>query len=218
MLSMNAARSGIHVGQLVLVALALGASACSPTELDEPETPNSPTTAPSFTQPREPCAAVPANVVARLGMHERTARRQTQFVADAARSDDPVVTSKLDAALPGAAARGADACRGSPSSRPSSRHTNATKWRTTAPTDAVRAISRNRRPPVSRVDPERERAGCCRACATVIRLQIGGECGEDVIGGLGPDERLRVAVPRLDPGGHVGLQGGDTAVGGSAEI
>jgi hypothetical protein len=35
---------------------------------------------------------------------------------------------------------------------------------------------------------------------------------EDLFGGLGPDERPGVLVPRFDPGPHVGLEGLDGPV------
>jgi hypothetical protein len=49
-------------------------------------------------------------------------------------------------------------------------------------------------------------------------LAVCGEGVEDLVGGLGPDEWFRVGVPGLDPGSDVGFEGGDAAVGGSAEF
>ncbi len=43
------------------------------------------------------------------------------------------------------------------------------------------------------------------------------DAGEDLLGGLGPDEGLGVVVPCLDPGADVGLEGLDAVVVGSLE-
>jgi hypothetical protein len=47
----------------------------------------------------------------------------------------------------------------------------------------------------------------------VNSLKIAGEVVEDLVGGLGPHKRLGVLVPGRRPGGDVGLQLGDAAMG-----
>ena len=49
-------------------------------------------------------------------------------------------------------------------------------------------------------------------------LAVGGEGVQDLVGGLGPDERLGVPVPLVDPLTDIGLQLGDIAVGGPAQL
>jgi hypothetical protein len=49
-------------------------------------------------------------------------------------------------------------------------------------------------------------------------LAVGGEVVEDLVGGLGPDEWLRVGVPFVDPFPDVGFEFDDGAVGGAAEF
>jgi len=41
---------------------------------------------------------------------------------------------------------------------------------------------------------------------------VGGEVVQDLVGGLGPDERLRVLVPLGDPLVDVGFEFGDAVV------
>ena len=41
---------------------------------------------------------------------------------------------------------------------------------------------------------------------------VGGKGFEDLVGGLGPDERLGILVPLVDPLADVGLELGDAAV------
>jgi len=49
-------------------------------------------------------------------------------------------------------------------------------------------------------------------------LAVGGEGFEDLIGGLGPYERAGVLVPFGDPLADVGLELGDAAVRGTAQL
>jgi hypothetical protein len=49
-------------------------------------------------------------------------------------------------------------------------------------------------------------------------LAVLGEGLEDLVGGLGPRERLRVFVPLADPLADVCFELGDAAVGGAAEL
>jgi hypothetical protein len=43
--------------------------------------------------------------------------------------------------------------------------------------------------------------------------EVAGEAFQDLVGGLGPDERLWIVVPGLDPGGGVGFEIFDAVVG-----
>ena len=47
----------------------------------------------------------------------------------------------------------------------------------------------------------------------VNQMKISGQVVENLVRGLGPDERLGILIPRIDPGPKVGLQLGDAAVG-----
>src|SRR4029450_5008865 len=49
-------------------------------------------------------------------------------------------------------------------------------------------------------------------------MKISGQVVEELVGGLGPDERLGILVPRLDPSPKVGLQLGDAAVGRAPQL
>jgi hypothetical protein len=47
----------------------------------------------------------------------------------------------------------------------------------------------------------------------VNQMKISGQVVENLVRSLGPDERLGILIPRIDPGPKVGLQLGDAAVG-----
>ena len=49
-------------------------------------------------------------------------------------------------------------------------------------------------------------------------VEVAGEGFQDVVGGFGPDERLRVLVPGFDPGADVGFEFFDAAVGAAAQF